>query len=54
MCIVFESALSDNKDGALSMIGRTAGTVALLERFSDRPLRNIIALYTKSLCVEKL
>ena len=35
------------------MIGKAAGAVALFERFLGRPLLNITALFTKSLCVEK-
>ena len=36
--ITFTTLLRVSTDGASSMIGRTAGTVALLERFLDRPL----------------
>ena len=36
--IKFTTLLRVCTDGALSMIGRSAGTVALLERFSDCPL----------------
>ena len=53
--IKFTMPLRVSTDEASSMIGRTAGTVALLEEFLDRPLLKYhCIIYTKSLCMKNV